>query len=54
MTTCSATLMVLRVRDLGDRDPALDGGLEVDVVRPDAGSDGELEFLALAIRSAVR
>ena len=41
------------VGDLGDRDPALDRGLQVDMVRADPGGDAILRFFALAIRSAV-
>ena len=42
------------VRDLGDGDAVLDGGLQVDVVGADAGGDRQLEVGALAMRSAVR
>ena len=31
------------VGDLGDRDPALDGGLQIDVVRSDSSRHGELQ-----------
>ena len=37
----------IAVGDLGDRDPAVDRGLKVDVVGADAGGDGELQLLGL-------
>ena len=47
ITTCSETLMLLRVGDLGDGDAALDRGLQVDVVGADAGRDRELQVRGL-------
>ena len=39
--------MLLRVGDLGDGDAALDRGLQVDVVRADAGRDRQLQVRRL-------